>query len=98
MEVLAGVPHKLNQRFWNWAQTYTSVPTHTFYPDSLDQLRTVLATARKERKIVRCFGAGHSPSDLCLTNDYLVSLDRMQRVLAVRLSLFAVLCLLRCHC
>lgn len=83
-EDLSLIPHRLSQRFWNWAQTYTSVPSHTFYPEHIDQLQAILATARKEKREVRCFGGGNSPSDICLTEDFLVSLDRMQRVLQVR--------------
>jgi len=70
-------------RFRNWAETYECHPHKYFQPNDLDQLRSIVHTAQVEGKKIRLAGFGHSPSDLCCTDDFMVSLKNFNRILAI---------------
>ncbi len=44
----------------------------------------VLQKAAANNKRIKIVGFGHSPSDICLTSDYMMSLLKFNRVLQVR--------------
>jgi L-gulonolactone oxidase len=43
----------------------------------------VVELANRKNKRIKVFGSGHSPSDLACTEDFLVNIDGMNRLLAV---------------
>jgi len=43
----------------------------------------VLAAAREKRKTVKVVGCGHSFNDIACTDDYMISLKQMNRVIEV---------------
>ncbi|OZJ03764.1 hypothetical protein BZG36_03071 [Bifiguratus adelaidae] len=72
-----------NRKIQNWAKTFQSAPELYFEPRNEEEVYKILESARRTGKTVRVVGSGHSPSDLALTNDYMVNLDKMARVLNV---------------
>lgn len=68
-------------RFKNWAQTYECSPQKFFDPCDLDELRSILRLARDNGKKLRMVGYGHSPSDLCCTDEFLVSNRKLDQIL-----------------
>ncbi|XP_066566221.1 L-gulonolactone oxidase-like [Amia ocellicauda] len=77
------VQGKAGYRFQNWAQTYSSCPEKYFQPSSVEDVRQILAMARQSSKRVKVVGGGHSPSDIACTDEFMISLDKMNRVLEV---------------
>lgn len=69
--------------FRNWSDTFSCRPELYFEPKDVEEVREIVLLAKANGKKVRVFGKGHSPSDLAFTNDYLISLKHMNRVLAV---------------
>ncbi|WBW73344.1 D-arabinono-1,4-lactone oxidase [Schizosaccharomyces osmophilus] len=69
-------------RFYNWARTFTNVSTGFYVPKNEDQLRDIIVEANTKRKHVRVVGAGHSPSDIVCSTGYLVSLDKMNKMVS----------------
>lgn len=67
------------KRIENFGRTFDFTPARVAYPESIAELRRVVSGARK----VRVMGSRHSWSKGIVTDDTLVSLDRMNRVLAV---------------
>jgi L-gulonolactone oxidase len=63
----------------NYGNTWSFTPRTVAYPTSVDELRRLVAGAKK----VRVMGTRHSWSTGIVTDDTLISLDRMNRVLAV---------------
>ncbi|KAL5006790.1 hypothetical protein ScPMuIL_015596 [Solemya velum] len=69
--------------FTNWATTYSCQPELFFEPTTTEEIRQILACARDRGKKVRVIGKGHSPSDLACTTDYMISLEKYNRVRSV---------------
>ncbi|KMK76687.1 FAD-binding oxidoreductase [Alkalihalobacillus pseudalcaliphilus] len=56
------------------------MPASTFYPESIEDVRTVIKKAKASGKKVRVVGAGHSFTPLANCDDYLMCLDRLKRI------------------
>lgn len=63
--------------FLNWARIEQCTPKQFVLPTNENELKEFVTTAKK----VRVVGSGHSWNDICLTDDTLISLDAMNRVL-----------------
>ncbi|XP_069461742.1 L-gulonolactone oxidase-like [Ambystoma mexicanum] len=70
-------------KFQNWAQTYGSSPELFFQPTTAEEVKEILDLARQRSKRVKVVGGGHSPSDIACTDDYMIQMDRMNRILKV---------------
>lgn len=66
-----------NYLFKNWAGNQTSVSASYLQPETETELTAAIARSKK----VRLVGTGHSWSDICLTADTLINLDRYCKVL-----------------
>ncbi|KAM3161684.1 D-arabinono-1,4-lactone oxidase [Lachancea thermotolerans] len=69
-----------NFRFKNWAGIYSAKPQLYFQPSSIDDVVKIVNAARRLNKTIVTVGSGHSPSDMCVTNEWLMNLDRMNEV------------------
>lgn len=78
---------KADPSFSNWARTFACHPEAIFYPSTEDDVRCLVELARRRRKTLRPFGAGHSPSDLvCVQEDgWLMQMDVLNGLLEVSL-------------
>lgn len=72
-------------RFSNWAGTYSCTPNAIFRAQNEEQLRYLIELAKRQKRKLRPFGAGHSPSDLvCVAEeDWLVNLDALDKIIDV---------------
>ncbi|KAM5165014.1 LOW QUALITY PROTEIN: L-gulonolactone oxidase-like [Mantella aurantiaca] len=70
-------------KFQNWAQTYGSTPELYFQPTCAEEVKEILDLARQRSKRVKVVGGGHSPSDIACTDDFMIRLDKMNKVLKV---------------
>ncbi|KAF8155237.1 D-arabinono-1,4-lactone oxidase-domain-containing protein [Mycena galopus ATCC 62051] len=70
-------------RWENWARTFQTIPRALFVPTSVHHCRLVLELARRDHRVLRPVGIGHSPSDVACTRDYMLSMTRMNAVLEV---------------
>lgn len=68
-------------RFTNWARTASCRPAEIARPASEDEVVALVQRAAGSR--VRMAGAGHSWNDIACTSEVMMSLDRLDRVLAV---------------
>ncbi|KAF9463312.1 D-arabinono-1,4-lactone oxidase-domain-containing protein [Collybia nuda] len=69
--------------FSNWGHTFHCTPLAIFEPENEYQCELVLELARREGKVLRAVGVGHSPSDLACTNDFMLRTVKMNRVVEV---------------
>ena len=65
----------------NWASDQHCVPVAHHHPARDEDIAAIIARAMAEQRSVRVAGAGHSFSDIVLTNGHLIELDRMATVL-----------------
>jgi L-gulonolactone oxidase len=72
-----------NYRFVNWARNVRSKPHTYFLPDNTDDLQAIVKRALTENRKVRVVGAGHSWSAAAATDDFMVSLDKLNRLVHV---------------
>lgn len=71
-------------REWkNWSETYSCHPRQFFQPTSISEIISILKRAEIEKSKVKVVGAGHSPSRITLTNDYMINLDKMNRIISI---------------
>lgn len=71
--------------FYNWARTFTCTPESVYYPTNELQIRQLVELAKREKRCLRAFGAGHSPSDLACVGreDWMVQMDGLNKLLKV---------------
>jgi L-gulonolactone oxidase len=50
---------------------------------NLSSTLQIIHLAAKKNKHIKVVGSGHSPSDLACTNDYMISIHKLNRVLSV---------------
>ncbi|KAJ1978166.1 D-arabinono-1,4-lactone oxidase [Dimargaris xerosporica] len=67
----------------NWANTFSCTPERCFEPETEAEVVDIVRSARTHHKVVKVFGAGHSPSDLPCSRGYMLNLDKLSRVLQV---------------
>jgi FAD-linked oxidoreductase len=72
-----------NRSFSNWAGNLRFRPEQLAMPATEAELGAIILKASREGRTVRPVGAAHSWTALVETNDVLVSLDRMQGLVAV---------------
>lgn len=78
-------------QFSNWGQTFHCKPLAVFEPDTEYQCELILELARREGKVVRAVGVGHSPSDLACTTEFMLRTDRLNKLLTVSTLFVTVL-------
>ncbi len=69
-----------NYRFVNWARNVRSRPHTYFLPGNTDDVQAIVKRAVAEGRKVRVVGAGHSWSAVAATDDFMVSLDKLNSI------------------
>lgn len=72
-----------NAKFANWSRTFTCSPLAIFEPTTELHCELILELARREHKVVRAVGVGHSPSDLACTTGYMLRTTKLDRLLEI---------------
>lgn len=75
-----GVPYSSGEIWSNWANTLSATPERFFYPTTLEDLQVIIRQANANKKKVRCVATGHSWSGTAVTQDYMVSVNNMNRI------------------
>jgi len=83
--LVKSLPIKSPYVFYNWAGTFTCTPASVYYPTEELQIRQLVELAKREKRCLRAFGAGHSPSDLACVGkeDWMVQMDGLKKVLKI---------------
>lgn len=74
------VPSRRNFVYKNWAGIYSAKAQLYFQPTSVEEVVEIVNEARKQKKTVVTVGSGHSPSDMCMTTEWLMNLDKLSEV------------------
>lgn len=69
-----------NYVFSNWAGIFSCKPSLYFQPESIDEVVDLVKRATEAKTTLLTVGSGHSPSDLVMTSDWLVNLDKLKTV------------------
>lgn len=80
LESVAGISRS-NFVFKNWAGIYSCKPQLYFQPNSIDEVVDIVKAAIEQGKTIVIVGSGHSPSDMCITDQWLMNLDNLNRVI-----------------
>ena len=65
---------------WNWSKTVKYTSTEIHKPDTVDQIKTLLETARNQGTKVKCVGSGHSWNDIADTEGIQISMENFKDV------------------
>lgn len=76
-------PREASAGWRNWAGDQRCRPALLRRPGSVEELAGAIGEAAQAGLRVRCAGAGHSFSDIALTDGLMVSMERMTRILDV---------------
>jgi L-gulono-1,4-lactone dehydrogenase len=76
-------PHQSSAPWRNWAGDQSCAPARIERPRSKEELQRILAEAAEQSRRVRVVGAGHSFSEIAMTEGTMVSLEHMAAVLEV---------------
>ncbi|KAF9152156.1 hypothetical protein BG015_005709 [Linnemannia schmuckeri] len=80
MAIVDGVSFSSGDNWTNWANSLSATPERLFYPNTLEDLQVIIREATENKKKVRCVGNGHSWSGTAITQDYMVSINNMNRI------------------
>ncbi|KAF9074481.1 D-arabinono-1,4-lactone oxidase-domain-containing protein [Rhodocollybia butyracea] len=83
LEPITASSSSSSANFTNWAETFVCTPLAIFEPQNEYHCEVILELARREGKVVRVAGVGHSPSDIACTNEFMLRTTRLNRVLMV---------------
>jgi L-gulonolactone oxidase len=74
---------RLNYHFRNWAGNEQCFPEKYFQPESESDIVAVVKDAVVSGKKIRVVGAGHSWSAVACSDEYMINLDRCDKVISV---------------
>jgi FAD-linked oxidoreductase len=70
-------------RFRNWDESLECRSERFYRPESEEEVFEIVREASEAGRTVRTFGAGHSWSPLVLTDDTLINLDKLDRIISI---------------
>ena len=79
----AKIMHTSGKIVSNWASTYAAAPCAYYEPASVEEVQQIVRQTNADGKVLRVVGSAHSPNDCAMTDDVMVCLDRLNRVLLV---------------
>lgn len=82
MKELDGLDVKRGHIHSTWAGTFKCRPEIYIQPSNVNEINAIVRNARKYGKTIMLTGSGHSPSILTMTKDWLVNLDKFNKVIA----------------
>ena len=89
LKPIRSTPENKRSHFQNWSGEFKANPLAIFQPVNEYQIQLILELCRRESRRIRCYGSGHSPSDLACSDDYMINLDRMSGLIEVCLPRFS---------
>ncbi|AOA62955.1 D-arabinono-1,4-lactone oxidase [Komagataella phaffii CBS 7435] len=66
-----------------WAKTFVCHPELYFQPSTLEEIQLLVKSALKHQKTIMTVGSGHSPSDMTMSDEWLLNLDKYSSILKV---------------
>ncbi len=67
----------------NWSGYLEWTPSQVFFPETEEEIQSIVKRAADESKKVRIIGAGHSFTPLVKTNQFFINLDKYQGLISV---------------
>ncbi|KAK9866276.1 hypothetical protein WJX84_000737 [Apatococcus fuscideae] len=67
----------------NWSETHECRPKRFYQPETHEELETLVAEAHAKGEKLRCVGSAISPNGLAMSNEGIVSLSLMDKLIAV---------------
>lgn len=77
------IPYRANYRWHNHARNLSSTVARYYEPTSAAEVQQIVREARQSSRKVRVVGDSHSWSPLVVTEDYLISTRRLNKILAI---------------
>jgi len=76
---------QVKEKFWwtNWSQTYTKKAKCYYQPITTEQILSIVKTAVTYNFTLKVVGGSHSPSDIALSEDLILNLDKYSKVLSI---------------
>lgn len=79
-----------HHQFENWSRQYRCYPDHVYYPTDAKEVVHAIQNREHQGSRIRVFGAGHSPSDIAMSDEDLIVTTQLNRVLSVDSSTKAI--------
>ncbi|CAK4326332.1 unnamed protein product [Aphanomyces euteiches] len=69
--------------FINWSATHGCRPVRVYEPKSVDEIESIVAQHHREKSKLRCMGSGVSPNGLGFSNESILTLAHLDRIVNV---------------
>lgn len=67
-----------------WAGTFWCWPQKYLQPRNIEEIQQTIVNAHKQGKTLMATGAGHSASNITMTNEWVVNLDRFNKIVDIK--------------
>lgn len=67
----------------NWSSTQSICPKEYYEPASVAEVKEIVVDARKRGKVARVVGSAHSPNDCAMSEEVMMSLCKMNKILSI---------------
>ncbi|CAG8754777.1 41376_t:CDS:10, partial [Gigaspora margarita] len=74
---------KHNVKIYNWAKTAYNTSELYFEPESEDDIKKIIELAKRNKKNIKVIGMVHSPSDLPFSDGYIISMNKLNRIIKI---------------
>jgi len=74
-------PYQEQITITNWASTYSMTCAQYYQPSTIQEIQDIIHYAKLNNRTIRAVGSGHSPNDCAMTNDIIINLDRMNKII-----------------
>lgn len=72
---------KATTTFRNWAHIHSCQPANFYKPSSVDEISSIVANAAESKRTIKVSGCGHSPNDMAMTDDIMISTLNLNNIL-----------------
>ncbi|KAJ7289439.1 D-arabinono-1,4-lactone oxidase-domain-containing protein [Mycena rebaudengoi] len=83
LAVITAPSSSSRSKFVNWGVTYQCQPLAIFEAENEYHCELALELAKREGRVLRAVGVGHSPSDLACTGDFMLRMTKLNKLLEV---------------
>lgn len=76
---------QVKEKFWwvNWSKTVKNKSKCYYQPVKVEQIQAIVRTATIYGFVLKTVGSSHSPSDIALSEDLIINLDKFSKILEI---------------
>lgn len=73
----------MSNKIYSWGKAQTWYPTEIYTPETIDEIREILAKAKLAKVCVHVLGGLHSMNDIAITSGYMIRTEKLCKILNI---------------